>query len=131
MAEPGRIFPFRPWVRRADLSIVLVAAAATATIGWIGERAMWAYIALLWIGVQLAGAALEAAHFRATKFVYHVHLRKLAEELGDQRKAEHELRGVWEDIHLRDRDPYGLVRGAVQPTPTKLIKPSELPRYHA
>src|ERR1051326_358909 len=50
MAEPSRIFAFRPWVRRAGLSIVLVAAAATATIGWIGERALWAYIALLWIG---------------------------------------------------------------------------------
>src|SRR4051794_8298529 len=50
MAEPIRIFTFRPWVRRAGLSIVLVAAAATATIGWIGERAMWAYIVLLWIG---------------------------------------------------------------------------------
>src|ERR1051326_4771408 len=44
------MFAFRPWVRRAGLSIVLVAAAATATIGWIGERALWAYIALLWIG---------------------------------------------------------------------------------
>ena len=50
MAEPTRIFAFRPWVRRAGLSIVLVAAAASATIGWIGERAMWAYIAVLWIG---------------------------------------------------------------------------------
>jgi hypothetical protein len=50
MAEPSRIYPFRPWVRRAGLSIVLVAVAATATIGWIGERALWAYIALLWIG---------------------------------------------------------------------------------
>jgi len=50
MAEPTRVYPFRPWVRRAGLSIVLVAAAATATIGWIGERALWAYIALLWIG---------------------------------------------------------------------------------
>lgn len=50
MAEPTRIYPFRPWVRRAGLSIVLVAAASTATIGWIGERAMWAYIVLLWIG---------------------------------------------------------------------------------
>ena len=50
MPEPARIYPFRPWVRRAGLSIVLVAAAATATIGWIGERAVWAYILLLWIG---------------------------------------------------------------------------------
>jgi len=55
-------FGFRPWVRRAGLSIVLVAAGATAAVaiflavdptaryGWIGERAVWAYIATLWIG---------------------------------------------------------------------------------
>src|SRR5713226_2158282 len=41
---------FRPWVRRAGLSIVLVALAATVTLGWIGERAMWIYIATLMIG---------------------------------------------------------------------------------
>lgn len=50
MVERVQIFPFRPWVRRAGLSIVLVAAGATAAIGWIGERALWVYIALLWIG---------------------------------------------------------------------------------
>lgn len=50
MSEQVQIFPFRPWVRRAGLSIVLVAAGATAAIGWIGERAIWVYIALLWIG---------------------------------------------------------------------------------
>jgi hypothetical protein len=56
------LFSFRPWVRRAGLSIVLVAAGVTAAIffalatnpaaryGWIGERAVWAYIATLWIG---------------------------------------------------------------------------------
>ena len=43
-------FLFRPWVRRAGLSIVFVAAGASAAIGWIGERAIWVYIALLWIG---------------------------------------------------------------------------------
>jgi hypothetical protein len=43
-------FGFRPWVRRAGLSIVLVAFAATVTLGWIGERAMWVYIATLMIG---------------------------------------------------------------------------------
>jgi hypothetical protein len=43
-------FPFRPWVRRAGLSIVLVAAAASMTITWIGERALWAYIVTLGIG---------------------------------------------------------------------------------
>jgi len=55
-------FRFRPWVRRAGLSIVLVAAGATAVVaiflltdpaaryGWIGERAVWVYIATLWLG---------------------------------------------------------------------------------
>ncbi|MCG2628841.1 hypothetical protein L6654_19580 [Bradyrhizobium sp. WYCCWR 13023] len=73
----------------------------------------------------------RAAHFRAVKFVYHIHLQKLAEELGDQQKAEKALRWIWEAIHFHDRDPYELVRGASQPMPTKLIKPSELPRYRA
>ena len=50
MFERVQIYRFRPWVRRAGLSIVLVAAGATAAIGWIGERALWAYIILLWIG---------------------------------------------------------------------------------
>jgi len=50
MPELRQSWPFRPWVRRAGLSIVLVAAGASAAIGWIGERAIWAYIALLWIG---------------------------------------------------------------------------------
>lgn len=57
-----RLFPFRPWVRRAGLSIVLVAAAVTAAIGltlwlspssrfgWIGERFVWVYIGTLWLG---------------------------------------------------------------------------------
>ncbi|MEO6259541.1 MAG: hypothetical protein ABIP63_04290 [Thermoanaerobaculia bacterium] len=56
------IFRFRPWVRRAGLSIVAVSAAATATIvatlyqwpgsrfGWIGERFVWVYLGTLWIG---------------------------------------------------------------------------------
>ena len=48
------VHSFRPWVRRAGLSIVIVAAAITAAIlitlavvpsarfGWIGERFVWA-----------------------------------------------------------------------------------------
>jgi hypothetical protein len=56
------IFPFRPWVRRAGLSIVLTAAATTAAIvialtispsaryGWIGERFVWVYVGTLWLG---------------------------------------------------------------------------------
>jgi len=55
-------FPFRPWVRRAGLSIVLTATAITAAIvltlllspsaryGWIGERFVWVYIGTLWLG---------------------------------------------------------------------------------
>lgn len=62
MTALSEIYAFRPWVRRAGLSIVLVAAGVTAAIvialiaspsaryGWIGERAVWAYIATLWIG---------------------------------------------------------------------------------
>jgi hypothetical protein len=57
-----RLFPFRPWVRRAGASIVLVATLATAAIvialavnpelrwGWIGERFVWVYVGTLWIG---------------------------------------------------------------------------------
>ena len=56
------LFPFRPWVRRAGLSIVLTAAAVSAAIvltlllvpssryGWIGEPFVWAYIGTLWLG---------------------------------------------------------------------------------
>ncbi|HYC88459.1 MAG TPA: hypothetical protein VEO54_04540 [Thermoanaerobaculia bacterium] len=55
-------FPFRPWVRRAGVSIVLTAAAVSAAIvltllfspssryGWIGEPFVWAYIGTLWAG---------------------------------------------------------------------------------
>jgi len=57
-----RQFPFRPWVRRAGASIVLVATAVTAAIlialavnpqlryGWIGERFVWVYVGTLWLG---------------------------------------------------------------------------------
>ena len=56
------VFGFRPWVRRAGLSIVLTALAVTAAIaaalaiwpsarfGWIGEKFVWVYIGALWIG---------------------------------------------------------------------------------
>jgi hypothetical protein len=55
-------FPFRPWVRRAGLSIVLVAAFATSAIivmltispgarfGWVSERFVWLYLGTLWLG---------------------------------------------------------------------------------
>jgi hypothetical protein len=70
MSRPGTFtpdatsvpFPFRPWVRRAGLSIVLTAAAVSAAIalalalspsaryGWIGERFVWVYMGTLWLG---------------------------------------------------------------------------------
>lgn len=62
MADSLTRFVFRPWVRRAGLSIVVVAAAVTAAIaitltvdpaaryGWIGERFVWVYVGTLWLG---------------------------------------------------------------------------------
>jgi hypothetical protein len=56
------VYPFRPWVGRAGLSIVLVAAAISAVVlaallafpsaryGWIGEPFVWAYLGTLWAG---------------------------------------------------------------------------------
>lgn len=53
---------FRPWVRRAGASIVLVAAAVTALIlfanrilqggglGWAREPFVWVYVGTLWLG---------------------------------------------------------------------------------
>lgn len=56
-----RAYPFRPWVRRAGLSIVAVAAAVTAILaagltlrvphfGWGREPFVWVYIGTLWLG---------------------------------------------------------------------------------
>ena len=66
------IFAFRPWVRRAGLSIVIVAAGATAAIavfgyvrpsaafGWAREPFVWAYIGALWLGVaHVRGAGVR------------------------------------------------------------------------
>src|SRR3954447_9198291 len=62
MGESLITFGFRPWVRRAGLSIVIVAAAVTAAIlitlgvdpsaryGWFGERFVWVYLGTLWLG---------------------------------------------------------------------------------
>lgn len=61
-AEQDASFPFRPWVRRAGLSIVLTATAVTIAIvatlllrpaaryGWIGEPFVWVYVGTLWLG---------------------------------------------------------------------------------
>jgi hypothetical protein len=57
-----KVFGFRPWVRRAGLSIVLVAAVMTALLfggswlhpalrfGWAREPFAWAYVGALWLG---------------------------------------------------------------------------------
>lgn len=62
IASGPRHFPFRPWVRRAGLSIVVVAAAISATLalalaffpstrwGWMGEKFVWVYVGTLWAG---------------------------------------------------------------------------------
>jgi hypothetical protein len=59
-AKPS--WTFRPWVRRAGASIVLVAAAVTILIvvvsqirpaagfGWVREPFVWVYIGTLWLG---------------------------------------------------------------------------------
>ena len=56
------LFPFRPWVARAGISIVAVSAATSAIVlgtllvvpsaryGWIGEPFVWAYLGTLWAG---------------------------------------------------------------------------------
>jgi len=61
-AKSVSVFSFRPWVRRAGASIVLVSAIVSAAIiialiaiptaryGWIGEKFVWAYIGTLWLG---------------------------------------------------------------------------------
>lgn len=62
LTPDARIFPFRPWVRRAGFSIVAVAALITAAIaialttspsaryGWLGEPFVRVYIGTLWLG---------------------------------------------------------------------------------
>ena len=56
------MFGFRPWVRRAGLSIVITAALISAAVvaglavspaaryGWLGERFVWVYVGTLWAG---------------------------------------------------------------------------------
>ena len=62
LATSERVFPFRPWVRRAGLSIVVTAGVISAAIGaglalspaarygWLGERFVWVYVGTLWAG---------------------------------------------------------------------------------
>ena len=61
-SDAKRIYTFRPWVRRAGLSIVVVAAAVTSVLvagatfvpsmrfGWSREPFVWVYIGTLWLG---------------------------------------------------------------------------------
>lgn len=57
---------FRPWVRRAGLSIILVALGSTVALavasrfGWAAEPALWVYVTVLWIG----GLKVYAGTFR-------------------------------------------------------------------
>lgn len=60
--DATRVFGFRPWVRRAGFSIVVVAGAVTALLtagaallpsmrfGWAREPFVWVYIGTLWLG---------------------------------------------------------------------------------
>jgi hypothetical protein len=56
------VFPFRPWVRRAGASILLLSTAVATSMliatlvrpqwrfGWMGEPFVWVYIGTLWLG---------------------------------------------------------------------------------
>lgn len=72
-AEPGSVlFGFRPWVKRAGLSILAVAAALSALLlflitaspdaryGWATEPFVMAYLAVLWLG----GAKVATGTYR-------------------------------------------------------------------
>lgn len=59
--DARRAYPFRPWVRRAGLSIIAVAGLVTAILvtgltlraphfGWGREPFVWVYIGTLWLG---------------------------------------------------------------------------------
>ncbi len=61
-SDAKNVFPFRPWVRRAGLSIVLIALVVTVVLaagaafhpslrfGWAREPFVWAYLGALWLG---------------------------------------------------------------------------------
>jgi hypothetical protein len=115
-----RIFHFRPWVRRAGISIVLVAAILTATIlaalafvpsaryGWFGERFVWVYIGTLWLG----GAKVWLGTRRAVAEV---------DESGVTLRPLHQLR--------RRRFAWSAIRGTEQMTGgDRLIVYFETPR---
>jgi hypothetical protein len=104
-------FAFRPWVRRAGFSIVLVATLVTALLaialigvpstryGWIGEPFVWAYIGTLWIGgakvwlgtrrpvaeVRESTLTLRPLHQFRTRIVEWADLRGTEQMLGGDR----------------------------------------------
>ena len=71
-SDAKKTYAFRPWVRRAGLSIVVVAAAMTlllvgflavrpaAASGWAREPFVWGYVGTLWLG----GMKVFAGTFR-------------------------------------------------------------------
>ena len=77
------MFAFRPWVRRAGASIIVVAAGVTiaiavfgfvrpaAAFGWAREPFVWAYIGALWLGgVKVwVGTLRPVAEFDETRIV--------------------------------------------------------------
>lgn len=94
-----QVFPFRPWVRRAGFSIVLVAVAASLTITWIGERALWVYVATLmlgglkvWLGtlrpvaeVDAERVALRPLHNLRARVIRWEHVRGIEQMTGGDR----------------------------------------------
>ena len=72
------VFEFRPWVRKAGLSILLVAGLLTAALfffllasptsrhGWASEPAVAVYLAVLWTG----GARIYFGTFRPVAELY-------------------------------------------------------------
>jgi len=75
-------FSFRPWVRRAGLSILLAAAVATSAIliialspakryGWAEEPFVWIYVGVLWLGGLkiVFGTCRPVAEIRADRIV--------------------------------------------------------------
>lgn len=112
-------YPFRPWVRRAGLSIVLVAAAVTLLIivmvavrpswrfGWAREPFVWVYIGTLWLGglkvfigtfkpvaeVNVSGVVLRPLHqMRATSIQWPAMLGTEQMIGGDRLIVYHETR---------------------------------------
>jgi hypothetical protein len=83
VSDAKQAFRFRPWVRRAGLSIVIVAAAVTAFLatgallvpsmrfGWSREPFVWVYIGTLWLGglKVFVGTFRPVAEIDATRVV--------------------------------------------------------------